>query len=152
MGLVIIESPYAGEIEENMRYARLCLRDSLDRGEAPFASHLLYTQDGVLDDGDPKERRRGIEAGFAWKGKACLSAFYLDRTISKGMVEGLERSRRLGAEAVARFVGYPQHLVIRGHERAGLTLAYAKELLTRAVRTPTAQAPASPWWWGCHWS
>jgi hypothetical protein len=36
------------------------------RGEAPIASHLLYTQPGVLNDGVPAERAHGIEAGLAW--------------------------------------------------------------------------------------
>lgn len=44
MRLVILESPYAGNIEKNVAYARACVRDSLSRGEAPIASHLLYTQ------------------------------------------------------------------------------------------------------------
>ena len=47
---VILESPYAGDIERNVAYARAAMRDSLLRGEAPIASHLLYTQPGVLDD------------------------------------------------------------------------------------------------------
>ena len=34
MRLVILESPYAGDIERNVAYARACLRDSLLRGEA----------------------------------------------------------------------------------------------------------------------
>ena len=50
MKLVIIESPYAGDIEKNVAYARDCVRDSLMRGEAPYASHLLYTQPNILDD------------------------------------------------------------------------------------------------------
>ena len=65
MRLVIVESPYAGDVEENVRYARACLADCLARGEAPFASHLLYTQPGVLDDDVPGERALGIAAGFA---------------------------------------------------------------------------------------
>ncbi len=50
MEAVILESPYGGtpeEVERNVKYARACLRDCLLRGEAPFASHLLYTQPGV---------------------------------------------------------------------------------------------------------
>jgi hypothetical protein len=35
-------------------------------GEAPIASHLLYTQPGVLRDEIPEERRHGIDAGLAW--------------------------------------------------------------------------------------
>lgn len=52
MRRVIVESPYAGDIERNMRYLRACLADCLRRGEAPFASHAIYTQPGVLDDSE----------------------------------------------------------------------------------------------------
>src|SRR5690606_3550939 len=41
--LVILESPYAGNIDLNIDYARAAVRDSLSRGESPIASHLLYT-------------------------------------------------------------------------------------------------------------
>ena len=53
MTRVIVESPYAGDIEKNMRYLRACIRDCLLRGETPYASHALYTQDGVLRDDIP---------------------------------------------------------------------------------------------------
>jgi hypothetical protein len=55
--LVILESSYAGDIEANVEYARRCVRDALARGEAPIASHLLYTQPGVLRDAVPEERQ-----------------------------------------------------------------------------------------------
>ena len=42
--LVIIESPYMGDVQRNIAYAQQCMGDSLKRGEAQFASHLLYTQ------------------------------------------------------------------------------------------------------------
>ena len=38
----ILESPYSGDVEKNIDYAKKCLRDSLERDECPFASHLLY--------------------------------------------------------------------------------------------------------------
>jgi hypothetical protein len=63
--LVIIESRYAGDIDRNVAYARQALKHSLDRGEAPIASHLLYPQ--VLDDNDPAQREQGIAAGLAWR-------------------------------------------------------------------------------------
>lgn len=66
MRRVILESPYAGDVGANLAYARAALRDSLMRGETPVASHLLYTQTGVLDDSDPAERELGISAGLAW--------------------------------------------------------------------------------------
>lgn len=89
MKLVILESPYAGDVEVNTTYARRALADSLRRGEAPLASHLLYTQPGVLDDTVPAERARGIEAGLAWGEVADATALYLDRGLSRGMVEGI---------------------------------------------------------------
>ena len=85
MKKVIIESPYAGDIERNIKYARVCLKDSLSRGEAPMASHLLYTQEGVLDDTVESERMQGINAGLAWLEVADLHVFYIDYGMSKGM-------------------------------------------------------------------
>jgi hypothetical protein len=95
---VILESPYAGDVARNTRYARACLRDSLLRGEVPIASHLLYTQEGVLDDSIPEERTMGIDAGHAWLQFASKVVFYIDLGISPGMSKGIERATRLGVE------------------------------------------------------
>jgi hypothetical protein len=86
MKLVIIESPYKGNIERNTKYARGCVRDSILRGEAPIASHLLYTQPGILRDDIPKERRIGIDAGLAWSRVADKAVFYTDLGWSGGMI------------------------------------------------------------------
>jgi hypothetical protein len=59
MKLVVVESPYAGDVTRNLEYARAAMADCLARGEAPFASHALYTQIGVLDDTKPEERKLG---------------------------------------------------------------------------------------------
>lgn len=100
MRLVVVESPYAGadaeEVELNVEYARACLADCLRRGEAPYASHLLYTQPGVLDDRSPEERRLGMAAGFAWGAQAESVVVYVDRGVSPGMVEGVRRARWAG--------------------------------------------------------
>ncbi len=91
---VVIESPYAGDVEKNLSYAKMCLKDSLKRGEAPIASHLLYTQ--VLDDNLPSERMWGIEAGLAWLELADLHVFYIDLGMSAGMDFAMTESLRLG--------------------------------------------------------
>ena len=96
MKLVIIESPYAGDVEANVAYARRCVRDSLLRCEAPLASHLLYTQDGILSDDIPNERQQGIAAGLAWGMVAQLTAVYTDRGISDGMKQGIAAAEALG--------------------------------------------------------
>lgn len=67
----------AEDVERNLTYAREALRDSLLRGEAPIASHLLYTQKGVLDDRIREERGLGIAAGLAW-GVAEMTVVYAD--------------------------------------------------------------------------
>ena len=82
---VILESPYAGDIERNIKYARMCVKHSLSLGEAPIASHLLYTQEGILNDDIEHERMLGINAGLAWKEVAEKHVFYVDYGWSKGM-------------------------------------------------------------------
>jgi hypothetical protein len=88
---VIIESPWRGDTDRNKAYLRLCFLDSIVRGEAPIASHKLYTD--VLDDDDPDERRLGIELGFAWLRAADLVAMYVDLGMSPGMAACLENIR-----------------------------------------------------------
>jgi len=99
---VVIESPYSGEVEINLAYLRACMRDSLLRGEAPYASHGLYTQPGVLDDNEPDERALGIAAGFAWRVVADRTVFYVDRGWSSGMLAGLQDCKELGLPFVVR--------------------------------------------------
>lgn len=88
---VIVESPFAGDVERNVAYARAAMHDCLLKGEAPYASHLLYTQPGVLDDNHPSERVMGITAGFAWRHKAAYTVFYTDLGMSKGMELALQQ-------------------------------------------------------------
>ncbi len=102
MRLVIVESPFAGDIDKNVRYARGALADCLARGEAPYASHLLYTQEGVLRDEIPAERRKGIDAGFEWNRVASLTACYIDLGISGGMKEGIRNAALYGREVEYR--------------------------------------------------
>lgn len=82
MKLVVIESPYAGPyLGRNVRYAKRCLKDSLYRGEAAYASHLLYPQ--VLDEST--ERAFALAAAQEFIKHADLIAVYTDYGISPGM-------------------------------------------------------------------
>ena len=94
MRLVIVESPFAGDTEGNVAYARAALRDCLLRGEAPLASHLLYTQPGILRDELPEERQWGIDAGLSWGRVAEATVVYIDRGISRGMLYGIEAAQK----------------------------------------------------------
>ena len=99
---VIIESPYAGDIDSNIKYARQCVKDSLMRGESPIASHLLYTQEGILDDNIPDERQLGIDAGLAWKSVADKHVFYTDYGYSAGMRYAYHEALMSGIEIEER--------------------------------------------------
>lgn len=105
MDLVIIESPYAGDVEANVIYARRALVDALSRGESPIASHLLLTQPGVLDDTDPRQRAVGIAAGLSWYRVADRCVVYTDRGISTGMKMGIERAEANGVPVAYRRIG-----------------------------------------------
>jgi len=98
--LVIIESPYMGNVQRNIAYAQQCMGDSLKRGEAPFASHLLYTQ--ILDDTIPQQRMMGMQRAFEWYRCADLMAVYTDRGISSGMQKGMEIAENLGIKTEYR--------------------------------------------------
>lgn len=102
---VIIESPYAGDIDRNMRYLRAAMRDCLLLGEAPFASHGLYTQPGVLDDDIDEERWLGISAGFSWRTAAAKTVVYADLGISSGMQLGISDAEKMGHEIEHRHLG-----------------------------------------------
>lgn len=124
MKRVILESPYAGDIEGNVTYARECVRHSLSLGEAPIASHLLYTQPGVLRDDVPEERAWGIEAGLAWRVAAERSVFYTDRGWSSGMLAALHSAIAKGFDFEIR--------AIKGAHQFPSCLDEDMELLLRA--------------------
>lgn len=105
MKRVILESPYAGDVARNEDYVRAAMADCLRRNEAPFASHLLYTQTGVLDDLKPEERELGITAGFAWRDVAELTVVYMDLGMSRGMEYGIEHAQTIGRPVEYRRLG-----------------------------------------------
>ena len=95
VALVYVESPYAGDVEANLEYLRRCMKDCIARGEAPFASHGLYTQPDVLDDTNLEERAKGIRCGEEWRTVADYTVVYTDRGISPGMEAGIARAKKL---------------------------------------------------------
>ena len=101
--LVIIESPYAGDVKRNEEYAKRCMYDSLMRGEAPFLSHALYTQ--CLHDTIPEDRKRGMEAGWAWIKASDFSAVYQDYGLSNGMKQGIDIATTMGHKVEFRNIG-----------------------------------------------
>lgn len=146
--LVILESPFKGateqEFERNVLYAQFCVLDSLQKSEAPYASHLLYTQ--VLNEQDPQQRTFGIDAGLEF-GKVCSkSVVYTDLGISEGMQKGIQHALMQGRPIEMRTLppelkaAFEQRLLTHAHEkgygvRFGMGLGF--------VQLPQAQASTS---------
>lgn len=86
---VVVESPYAGDIDKNTKYAQAACKDCMKRGEIPFASHLFFPQ--FLDEQSPVERQLSIQAGFHYWREFDKIVFYIDNGISAGMKDALER-------------------------------------------------------------
>jgi len=107
---VDIETPYSAPslkgVVKNIRYARACVRDSVLRGEIPFASHLFYTQTGILDDNSPAERKKGILAGKKLIEKLnAATVVYTDLGLSKGMELGIGIAKKSGRRIEYRSLG-----------------------------------------------
>ncbi len=94
MKLVVMESPYKGDVERNVKYARQCMLDCLGRGESVIAGHLLYTQ--VWDDANPAQRAAGIKAHLAWVRRADMVVVYEDYGISEGMQLAIDLAKASG--------------------------------------------------------
>lgn len=146
--LVVLESPYAGDVQANLEYARRALADSLARGEAPIASHLLYTLPGVLDDADPVQRAQGIAAGLAWSNAAEAAVFYVDRGWSPGMLAAMRAHRAAGTTVELRDLDTPRAPPLSGETVIaflGLRMSEKREVakaigVERATGQPDAQS------------
>jgi hypothetical protein len=110
MKTIAIESPYAARepftVADHVHYAEMAMYDCLLRGEAPFASHLLYPR--ALADLEPSQRTRGIEAGIAVSLRLDGAAAYIDLGISSGMAMALGRYRQEGVRCELRRLFTPR--------------------------------------------
>lgn len=88
--IVYICSPYAGDIEKNVKAARVYSRFAVDKGFIPVAPHLLFPQ--FMDDTDPQEREMGFFFGNALMSK-CSEVWVFGSVISPGMQVEIKRAR-----------------------------------------------------------
>lgn len=93
MKLIYVASPYKGDIEKNIEYAKQACRYVLNQGNAFFCPHLLYPQ--ILDDNNPEERRLGINIGKEFLTK-CDELWAFEGHISHGMFEEIEFAGKMG--------------------------------------------------------
>jgi hypothetical protein len=94
MRCIILESPFRGKDFNQAllyrEYADACIRDSIERGESPYASHRIIP--GALDDSIPAERNKGR---YAWWKHAAAIVFYIDNGMSEGMHKALQRAKTM---------------------------------------------------------
>ena len=91
--IVFICSPFAGDIENNVKAARRYCRFAVEIGYIPFAPHLLFPQ--FLDDTDPRERELGLLFGIALMSK-CAEVWVFGETVSVGMAKEIEKAEKRG--------------------------------------------------------
>ena len=104
---VILVTPFMAEdpalAEKMKRYAKRATRDSLNKNEAPLASHLFYYT--VLNEKDPIERDIGLQSQLSWLRAADLIAFYVDFSVTPAMKVMLENAKRLQKRIEFRTIG-----------------------------------------------
>lgn len=93
MKLVYICSPYAGDTETNVQFARAACLYASNQGCAPVAVHLLYPQ--ILDDAIPAQRELGIQMGLRILA-SCDELWICGSRISHGMSCEIAEAERLG--------------------------------------------------------
>ena len=114
MRRVVIESPFAGATPElaarNLKYLRACMHWCLLKGWSPYASHGLYTQEGVLDDAEPGQRLLGMAAGFVWRSAAEATCVFHDLGFTNGMKTGIEHAKAVLPDGIWRW-GEARHSI-----------------------------------------
>lgn len=89
--LVYICSPYAGDIDINVKKARKFCRFAIEKNHIPLAPHLLFPQ--FMDDNDPKERELAMFMNMVLLGK-CNELWVFGSIISKGMEEEIAKAKK----------------------------------------------------------
>lgn len=95
--LVYIASPYAGDVEANVAFAKAACRYAIEQGATPVAVHLLYPQ--LLDDSVPAEREMGLQMGLRVL-EACDELWLCGERISQGMRAEFSTAKQMGIPVI----------------------------------------------------
>lgn len=113
--IVILESPYSGQIPRNVAYAQRAMNDARERGEVVIMPHLLWTQHHLAPnhfvcDWDQKYevKNGGREVSLRQIHKLRKIAdkviFYMDYGLSSGMKDGFDQCKKEGIPYEERFI------------------------------------------------
>ena len=116
MSLIILESPYSGDIPTHVAYAQRAMHNSREKGEIVIIPHLLWTQHHlaptyfVCDWDDKYEVKNGgreesLKQICKLRKMADKIVFYMDYGMSSGMKDGLEQCKRENIPYEERYIG-----------------------------------------------
>ena len=91
--LVYICSPYAGDVQNNVEFAKAACLYAMEQNCTPVAVHLLYPQ--FLNDNDTTQREAGFRMGHRVL-EACDELWLCGSRISTGMAMELAEAKKLG--------------------------------------------------------
>ncbi|MDE6996496.1 MAG: DUF4406 domain-containing protein [Oscillospiraceae bacterium] len=92
MKLIYVASPYAGDVERNVEYAKQACRTVMENGHCFIAPHLLYP--AVLNDAVPEERQAGIKMGLTLLHR-CDELWAFGPVVSSGMQAEIAEAEQL---------------------------------------------------------
>lgn len=91
MKVIYIASPYAGDVKNNIEFAKHACQYVITTGNAFFCPHLLYSQ--ILNDNNEEDRKLGLDMGKRLLLK-CDELWAFGNRISQGMFEEIEFARQ----------------------------------------------------------
>jgi hypothetical protein len=108
---VAIESPLRGDEPTNKAFAEKVCKWVSDKGDSPYAMHLLFTR--FLNESNPDERQQGTRGGLAWVAVAdevwfCLNSTSEPLKLSDGMMQALEFIEDLPCPPILRYFTFTQ--------------------------------------------
>lgn len=92
--MAYICSPYRGDTERNIIYARGLVKYAVNRGWTPICPHLYLPQ--ILDDNKPEERETALRVGLELLNSCDLILVGNRHGISEGMQAEIDRALELG--------------------------------------------------------
>lgn len=130
MMLVYICSPYAGDIRENIKFARAACRHAIEKDCAPIAIHLLYPQ--LIDDTIPAQREQGIRMGLRVLA-ACNELWVCGERVSQGMNCEITEAKRLGI---------PIKIISAEQIQGGISMKQLEPYFAKKIQIELEEAPA----------
>ena len=146
----LVETPYRGDQQKNELYCRLACRHSISEMEAPYASHIFYTQ--MLDDGRATERDYGIKCGLYWGTQAEQTVVYTDLGTSQGMQLGISAAEHVGRPVIRRTLPGWQNIEKAFDRRRSSRNALILAALVNAMISALATAAGSALVWVCFYA